>query len=205
MTEIIELRALPTGRFAVGFSDGSEVKVSANAVVDLGLYKGRELSDEELLALTAKMSLSKCKERALRIIGARPMSCKELFNRLVEKGEAPENAEETVDWLLNLHYLDDAQYAGMIVRHYAAKNYGPQKIKSELYRRGVPKELWDEAMEERPEDGDAVYGFLCRKLKSDTPDRAEMKKATDALFRRGYSWDDIRTAVGRFREEHSND
>lgn len=205
MTEIIELRELSTGRFAVGFSDGSEVKLSANAVADLGLHRGRALSDEELLALTAKLSLTKCKERALRVIGARPMSCKELFNRLVEKGEIPENAEETIDWLLELHYLDDAQYAGMVVRHYAGKGYGPQKIKSELYRRGVPKELWDEAMEERPEDGGAVYEFLCRKLKSDAPDRAEMKKATDALFRRGYSWDDIRTAVDRFWEEHPKD
>lgn len=205
MAEITELRELSTGRFAVGFSDGSEVKLSANAVADLGLYKGRELSDEELLALTAKLSLSKCKERALRIIGARPMSCKELFNRLVEKGEASENAEETVHWLLELHYLDDAQYAGMVVRHYAAKGYGPQKIKNELYRRKVPKALWDEAMEERPEDGDMVYTLLCRKLKTDAPDRTEMKRATDALFRRGFSWDEIKAAVERFKEENPAD
>lgn len=205
MTTITELRALPTGRFAVGFSDGSEVKLSANAVADLGLYQGRELSDDELLALISGVSFTKCKERALRIIGMRPMSRKELRDRLIEKGETPENAEKTVDWLLRLHYLDDAQYAGMVVRHYAAKGYGPRKIKNELYRRKVPRELWDEAMEERPEDSGMVYKLLCRKLKTDAPDRTEMKKATDALFRRGFSWEKIRSAVERFKEEHPAD
>ena len=205
MTTITELRELQSGRFAVGFSDGSEVKLSANAVTDLGLFQGRELADEELLELASHVSLTKCKERALRIIGSRPMSKKELRDRLIEKGETPENAEETVKWMLGLHYLDDEQYAGMIARHYAAKGYGAQKIKNELYRRGVPKELWDAALEERPEDEETVYTLLCRRLKSDAPDRAEMKKATDALFRRGYSWDEIKCAVNRFRDEHRTD
>jgi regulatory protein len=205
MTTITELRELPTGRFAVGFSDGSEVKLSADAVADLGLYPGKELSDEALLELASRVSLTKCKERALRIIGARPMSEKELCNRLIEKGETPENAEETVAWMVGLHYLDDEQYAGMVVRHYAAKGYGAQKIKSELYRRGVPRELWETALEERPDDAETVYTLLCRKLRSDTPDRQEMKRATDALFRRGYSWDEISCAVNRFWDEHSPD
>ena len=205
MTTVTELRELQTGRFAVGFSDGSEVKLSANAVTDLGLYQGKELTDEALVELASRVSFTKCKERALRIIGARPMSRKELRDRLVEKGETPENAEETVEWMAGLHYLDDEQYAGMVVRHYAAKGYGAQKIKNELYRRGVPKELWDAALEERPEDEETVYVLLCRKIKSDTPDRAEMKKATDALFRRGFSWDEIKCAVNRFWDEHGRD
>jgi len=132
------------------------------------------------------------------------MSCKELFDRLLEKGETAENAEKCTEWLIGLHYLDDAQYADTIVRHYAAKGYGIQKIKNELYRRGVPKTLWDDALSEMPETDDKVYELLCRKLKSDNPDRAEMKKATDALYRRGFSWDEIKTAVNRFNAERSD-
>ena len=92
----------------------------------------------------------------------------------------------------------------MVVRHYAAKGYGIQKVKSELYRHGVPKSLWDEAIEEMPEMDDKAYDFLCRKLKSDEPDRAELKKATDALFRRGFTWDEIKAAVNRFCTETSD-
>lgn len=201
---ITELREITAGKFVVGFSDGSELKLSLDIVADLTLLKGRELSDEEFSLLQSRASLSACKERALRIIGARPFSKKELFDRLIEKGELSVNAEECVEWLSNLHYLDDAQYASMIVRHYTAKGYGIQKIRSELYRHGVPKALWDEAIEEMPETDDKAYELLCRKLKSDDPDRTELKKATDMLFRRGFTWDEIKAAVNRFCTERSN-
>ena len=39
-----------------------------------------------------------------------------------------------------------SQPARMVVRHYAAKGYGPRKIRDELYRRGVPREFWEDAM-----------------------------------------------------------
>lgn len=202
---ITELRETSAGRFIVGFSDGNEMKASLDVVADLSLYKGRELSDEEFGKLSEAAQLSACKERALRIIGARPMSCKELYDRLVEKGETVDNAEICVQWLLDLHYLDDAQYAGMLVRHYAAKGYGVQRIKNEMYRRGLPKTLWDAALEEMPETDDMVYKLLCRKLKNDAPDRAELKRATDSLYRRGYSWDEIKAAVNRFETERFSD
>jgi len=201
---ITELREVSQGRFVVGFSDGSEMKLSLDIVADLSLFKGRELEDAEFSRLKSAAALSACKERALRIIGARPHSKKELYDRLLEKGETPENAEDCLEWLTKLHYLDDAQYAAMVVRHYAAKGYGVQKIKNELYRRGVPKLFWDEAISEMPEGDDTVYNLLCRKLKSEEPDRAELKKATDALFRRGFTWDEIKAAVSRFNSEKTD-
>ncbi len=198
---ITELREASSGKYTVGFSDGSEMRLSLDIVADLSLYRGRELSNEEFSRLKASAELSSCKERALRIIGARPLSEKELFSKLVEKGEAAENAEACVEWLRKLHYLDDAQYAGMIIRHYAAKGYGVQKIRSELFRHGVPKTLWEEALAEMPETEDKVYELLCRKLGTNEPDRAELKKATDMLFRRGFSWDEIKSALSRLRIE----
>ena len=200
---ITELRETTQGKFVVGFSDGSEMRLSLDIVADLSLFKGRELTEEEFSRLQSSSKLSSCKERALRIIGARPMSCQELYDKLTDKGEAQENAAECVAWLIRLHYLDDSLYAGMLVRHYAAKGYGKQKIKNELYGRGIPKELWDDALREMPETEDAVYEMLCRRLKSSSPDRAELKKATDALFRRGFSWDEIKTAVNKYNANMS--
>lgn len=201
---VTELRETMQGKFVVGFSDGSEMKLTLDTVADLSLFKGRELSTDEFSTLRSAAEFSRCKERALRIIGARPLSKKALLDRLVEKGETPENAEQCVEWLCRLHYLDDVQYAGMIVRHYAEKGYGAQKIKSELYRHGVPKTLWDDALEELPETDDKVYELLCRRLKGAEPDRAELKKATDALFRRGFSWDEIKAAVNKYTAEEND-
>lgn len=202
---VTELREVSQGRFLIGFSDGSEMRAGANAVADMRIYRGKELDDGEFSRLFAAASLSACKERALRLIGMRPMSCKELYDKLVAKGETEENAAACVAWLLELHYLDDEQYAAMLVRHYSAKGWGAQRVKNELYRRGVDKKLWDDALSEMPEMDDTVYSLLCRKLKSDAPDRAELKRASDALFRRGFSWDEISAAINKFRVEHPSD
>lgn len=148
---------------------------------------------------------SRCRQRALRIIGARAMSVKELTDRLKEKGESPENAEDAAQWLLDMRLLDDAQYAAMCVRHYAAKGYGPGKIRNELYRRGIARELWDEALEELPEQDDRIDALLRRKLKSDTPDRAELRKAADYLYRRGFGRDEIHAALARYSELSEED
>ena len=89
----------------------------------------------------------------------------------------------------------------MCVRHYAAKGFGPGRIRNELYRRGVPRELWEAALEELPEQDDEIDRLLRRKLRGDVTDRDAVRKATDYLYRRGFRYEDIRAAVERLRME----
>jgi len=86
----------------------------------------------------------------------------------------------------------------MTVRHYAAKGYGERRIRDELYRRKIPKEYWDAALEEMPEQDDKIDRLLRSRLRSEDPDRAEIKKATDFLLRRGFGWDEIKSALARY-------
>ena len=142
-------------------------------------------------------ALSKTKDRALKFLGARAFGERELYDRLVEKGETEQNAAAVIAWLLELRLLDDGEYAAMLVRHYAAKGYGPRRIRDELHRRKIPRELWDEALSSLPEQDDTIDKLLRARLRSDEPDRAELKRATDALLRRGFNWDEIKAAVER--------
>lgn len=139
------------------------------------------------------------KKRAFRILERRDMSRRELINKLVEKGESAEDAEKVARWLEDIGAIDDVKYAGMVARHYAAKGYGLAKIKSELFRRGISRELWDDALSDLPEPDERIDSLLRSRLRSDNPDRAEMKRAADALFRRGFSWDQINSAIERFK------
>ena len=126
------------------------------------------------------------------------MSSKELLNRLKEKGESPENAVQTVQWLLDLRLLNDEEYAAMCVRHYAAKGYGPEKIRNELFRRGIPKDLWDNALLSLPEQDDQIDRLLQKKLRSHSPGRDELRKAADFLYRRGFHREEIQAAIQRY-------
>ena len=199
MARLIELKQTAPERFLARFDTGEEVRTTLAVVTDFHLRSGKELTSQELDALRAASERSRCRQRALRIIGARAMSVKELTDRLKEKGESPENAAA---WLHEIHLLDDAQYAAMCVRHYAAKGYGAGRIRSELYRRGIPRELWDDALQELPEQDDQIDTLLRRRLRSDTPDRDELRRASDYLYRRGFGRDEIRAAIARYQDNY---
>ncbi|MFQ9473971.1 MAG: regulatory protein RecX [Oscillospiraceae bacterium] len=98
--------------------------------------------------------------------------------------------------------MNDALYAEQVVRHYSAKGYGLRKLRDELYRRGVPRELWDEALERAEDPAEAIDAFLAKKL-GDTPpeDRRAWKRASDALARRGYAWSDISEGLRHYGAE----
>lgn len=202
---VTELRQLAPERFGLGLSDGTSLRVGLNQIADFSLFAGRELAPEELEALREAAALQRTKERALRIIGQRAMSEGELYQRLTEKGETEQNAAAAVAWLVGLHLLSDEDYAALLVRHYAAKGYGRRRVEQELYRRQVPKALWEAALAELPEPGDSLDRQLQSRLRGADPgDRKALKRATDALLRRGYGWEEIREAVERYREENTD-
>lgn len=194
---LCEIKQTSPERFTLVFDDGSQLKATLGIITDRFLHSGLELDDDEYTSLCSECSLSLCKARALKIINARPMSRAEMRKRLTEKGETPENADECADWLCRMGLIDDVQYAGSVVRHYAAKGYGEQRVKQELKRHGIDRELWEDALSQMPEQDSYLERFLRTRL-CDTGDRAQVKKVTDALLRRGYSWEQIKHAINEF-------
>jgi len=149
----------------------------------------------------AASPLDKAKKWAMDYL-KRPHSEKELRDKLAQKGASPEDIETVVALCVDYGFVNDGEYAGMIVRHYASSGYGPGRIRMELKRRGVPPDYWEEAMEEFPEGNETIDRLLAARLRGrDISDRKERDKAANALFRKGYSWDDIRAAMERLREE----
>ena len=128
------------------------------------------------------------KKRALQLLEKRDYSRKMLLDKLTEKAVPEADAREVCDWLCGLGVVDVARFAALVVRHYAAKGFGERRIREELFRRGIARELWDGAMAELPETDDTVYRLLCRKLRGWDGDAAALQRARDHLLRRGYSW-----------------
>ena len=137
------------------------------------------------------------KARALKILERRDVSRKMLLDKLTEKGVADADAEEVADWLCDLGVVSDERFAGLIVRHYAAKGYGERRIREELYRRGIDRELWDAALEELTGSDERLDRLLGAKLRGDASPE-NLQRTQNYLLRRGYSWEDIREATERY-------
>lgn len=190
------------GRWLAVLEDGSILRVGEGEVVEFALYAGKELSEEETERLQDAAHRSGLKSKAIELLMRKPQSRKELGRKLREWEATDEEIEAICDRMEELGYLNEPEYAGRIVRHHAAKGFGERKIRDELYRRGVPRELWDEALEQI-EEGDnaaAIDAFLEKKLKG-SHDPKDVKRASDALARRGYRWPEISDALRRYGME----
>lgn len=141
------------------------------------------------------------KKRALKMLDRRDYSRRELEKKLTEKGEDPDESAAVAEYFESVGLIDDARYAAMLARHYASKGCGKGRIQTELYRRGIDRELWDTALAELPETDDRAYRQFCARMHGAAPERNLMKKAADALYRRGFSWDEIHAAAERYSNE----
>ena len=194
------MRQTSPGRVTVTLCGGEEIKTTLNVVTDLRLYSGRELDGEELKELRAASRSALARNRAMELLSRRPMSEKELVDKLIRKGEDEETAADCARWLRENGFLNDESYAAAVARHYAAKGYGPGRVRAELSRRGVDRELWDDTLEAMPENTDKLDRFISSRL-TDPEDRDQVRKVSAALYRRGYSWEEIRSALRRFNAE----
>ena len=80
------------------------------------------------------------------------------------------------------------------------KGYGLQRAKQALYEKQIPKSLWEEALEDYPDQTDAIVAFLRTKLR-DPDDPKQVKRAIDAALRRGHSYGQIKGALEQIGSE----
>ena len=189
------------GRILVWLSDGSQFAVTQQELQDFSLAAGDEVAEETLRRLKEAAGLSAVKAAAAEMIGRRAMSRRDLERKLREKGAGEDQARQAGQWLEDIGALDDAAYAAALVRHCADLGYGPARMRSKLYEKGVPRTLWEEAMSQAPGGGAAIDRFLKKKLQGRLPEEKEKRRLSDTLARRGFSWEEIRSAWGRLQVE----
>lgn len=203
--ERIEASRHKKGRILVFLEDGACLKITEQELLDFGLRSGDELDEETLKRLKEAAGVSNTRAAAADLIGKRAMSRRDLERKLQEKGASETEARYAAEWLEAIGALNDAEYAAALVRHYSRLGYGPARVREKLYEKGVPRELWEDALEELPADGGQVDAFLRSKLRGRTPDEKEKRRLTNALLRRGFPWGEVKAAWRRLGEEMQED
>ena len=201
---ISALHSVSSEHINVIFEDGTEIRSTLGVVTEMMLSRGKDLDSAAVETLQEKSARAFAVEKAISLLSYRQMSGKEMRTKLIQKGISAEAAEAAVEKLYDLRLLDDEQYAAAVVRHYTAKGYGAARLRAELSRRGVAREYWEEALSAAPASDDRIDRFLRSKL-HDPDDRDQVRKVSAALYRRGYSWDEIRSAISRFSSGYEED
>ena len=182
------------GRYWITLETGKKMALYRQTVEEFGLYSGKELSEDTWEALLEHAGKISARMRAVRIVSASNVSKQDLQDRLVRKGETPNQAREAVEWMEDLHLVDDRNTAEQVVHSCISKGYGLARAKQALFEKRIPKEYWEEALAEYPDQMEYILRFLRKSLDAE-PDDRQIKKAVDALLRRGHSYGRIREGL----------
>ena len=201
--ELLKTTPDRAGRYLVRFSDDSTMRLYRQTVEDFALYTGKELSAGEMEALRAAAGQMSAKMRAVRIVSATGVTQRDLEQRLVHKGEDPDQAKEAVRWMAELDLLDDREVARNVVQKCINRGYGPARAKQMLYEKKVPRQYWEEVLVDYPDMEESIADFLRSKLGAD-PDEKDKKRAIDAALRRGHNYSQIRRALNSLDMDHDD-
>lgn len=197
----IEASRHKRGRVLVFLADGACLKITQQELLDFGLCAGDELDEAALDRLKEAAGVSNVKAVAADLVGKRAISRRDLERKLREKGAGEAEARYAAEWLEAIGAIDDGEYAALLVRHCGDMGYGPGRVREKLREKGVPRELWDDALDALPDAGEQIDRFLAAKLHGRMPDEREKKRLSDALARRGFSWGDVKGAWFRYGSE----
>lgn len=189
------------GRILVFLEDNSCLKITEQELLDFNLQVGEDLEEFRLEELKTAAGTSNARMIAADLIGRRAMSRRDLEYKLQEKGASQSEANYAAEWLESIGAINDAEYAAALVRHCGDLGYGFRRAREKLYEKGIPRELWDDALSELPDASDWIARFLERKLQGKIPDSREKKRLSDALLRRGFSWENVQAAFCRLNTD----
>ena len=199
-------------RASVFIDDAFAFGLAVDLVIDAGLRKGMPLTADRQRELLVRQETFAAKAAALRYVNHRARTRDEVRTSLVSKGFTEALAEDTIADLDRLGLLDDAAYA----RQYATSRfngpgYGPARIRQDLIRRGVARRDIDAALEALAESEDLgaeareQAAKKWRSLASEEDLRKRQKKTLDYLVRRGFGFDQARSAVEAAANDDSDE
>ena len=202
-------------RVAVHLDGRRAFDLSSTVADRAGLRAGAPLTAERQQELLHEDAPFRARERALRLLGLRDRPRRELESRLRQAGFDPGVVAQTMEWLVDLGYLDDRRFAAAYVAEKQRGGWGPRKIRAELGVKGVERSTVDEVVAAL-EDLDSTAAAASDAILQQTvrrrfggqfatdPEGAERRLA-GFLARRGYDWDTIGRMARMLQAEGSSE
>ena len=191
------------GRFEV-FVDGESIAtLSLDAIERLSLHTGTPITEPLARRAQAAEAALHTFDRAANMLAARPRAARDLERLLLRKGEPAEHVAAAIAHLTAMGALDDARFARQFIRSkIAGAGLSRRRLQSELWRRGVARDVIDAALtdvvaEDEVDDDAQIAQVAAKKLRTlRSLDRATGRRRLYAfLARRGYDASAIRRAM----------
>ena len=197
---IKELIPKDKGKSAILFEDGTEVVLYKGEVRKLGLKEGMVVSEELYHQIMVEILGMRAKKRAMHLLERQDRTEKQLYDKLKQNGYPESCIEEAVSYVKSYHYIDDLRYARNYIRYHQEKK-SLQRLKMDLMRKGVSKEVIEAAIEEEYlfDEKSKIRELLEKKHYSNgTMDENAKRKIYQFLLRRGFKSSDVLSVMREY-------
>ncbi len=171
------------------------------------LRKDMEISEDGFSFLIRENQKYFIKKKAFDYLGRRLHSYSELKLKLLRKKYDKELIVEVLDYLREKKFLDDYQFGKQYAEEKVRlKSWGKNKIKSELYKKGIQAEIIDKIVNEEDlssiENAEALAEKKLRVLSGRNYDKRVLaSKLYSYLASKGYEYDMIREVIRKLIDE----
>lgn len=165
------------------------------------LQPGEGIDPEEYAGRLSSVQAADCYEAALCMLDQAAQTSSDLLAKLKRRGYAEPAARAVVERLVGNGLIDDTRYAERLAHSQLSKPVGAYAVRRKLMAKHLPEEAIEAAMENFDSEQQSqacceAAEKLWRKY-SALPPREGRAKLSQALARRGFSWDAISSAVDK--------
>ena len=199
MIKIEAMTATTTGKkFKVTLSDGRTVYVDSETAIKFHLDTSTEYDIEEFEKILSDSDYNIAKNRAFNILEYRAHTEKELFDKLCQKTDE-QTANAVVEKMRDIGLVDDrALLRDKLENLLKVKKYGTIRVINELGLKGFDRDEIRETIEEMEYDEYSTVCEIIEKKYLEELTEGDIKtrqKVVAALMRRGFSYDDVKSAI----------
>ena len=141
------------------------------------------------------MEVENAKKIAAKLLSYKMYTCKEVLQKLIQKGISEEVAEDTVGQFCNAGILNDEEYAKAYMHDGVYVHLkGVHRLKQELAQKGVAQSIIEKAVMSVEDDAETQLAeyVKIRFGDRDFSDWKEIEKAKAHLVRRGFGFSEIK-------------
>lgn len=189
---------------AVVVCNGDSYRITVRDLETVGFEEGDTVSEDDVEFLTEAVERLSCIKKAFDFLSYGDLSEKQLRDKLSRKFPK-ELSASVAELFVERGYVDDAELAKRYAEtFYEFKNMGVNRIRNELYRRGISRENIENAIEkyEYEDQSDRIKEFILKKYDVTRMNDIKYKQKVYAgAVRAGFSGTDVGDVIRDFESE----
>jgi len=192
------------GMVRVYIDDDYSFSIPEQDYISNKLYKDMIISEEQLSVIRDKILVAAARERAVRYLTFKDRSEYEILNKLIDAGFDRNVAQNAVNELKAIGYLDDTRFAmKYLSERIRTKALSKKTLGYELKNKGIDNEIIEKALSEfEIDDYEVALREGKRKFgKYDLKDKKIEQKVCRFLLHRGFSYEIVNKVLREMKKE----